>query len=625
MKRESILALVCLTLLIVPSGQSQDSSLVDDLELNRVNLLELIGDAIKGGGFQEDVRVGLLELIGCWIDDVPTVADCGDIQKDENSDEKQALNNLINEYPETEYEFVDENQDRNDDGDPDLSVAFDGLPDSVKSRDTPKFTVSADDSRGRDAPDSIGYGDLSLEYRPEYIDSFSQVREQTCEDSDPYKCSFTINNGFKFPFNSPGTTTLRAKAVAGDGADVETTQEVDVGVGQPPNPVDLEFSGIDGDYGGDWEPALDEDWDEPDYQRGSTEKLAFVKDEFDNVLIDTGNSYLYGGAFLQKKYFGDEDGLLKLEYRLRVEESGIEKANEFGIVTDSDLNSTVDLNSMSDVDLSNSIDQTGKRYSLTLDLSRISGDDININVGVFPAPGFVQSDGGGEFGNGLRLIMEDISVVGGRDVEFQRTRPDNLDLVRGEESTIRYKVTDSLDQFDLAKMNVSYELNPQENSGKTEISDKRCSAKSSGYCRLQFDFTPQKLGEYNFTVGLETKTGKYFSKEYNYVSRPTSEPNDISTDSGLGDNGLFFKWIDGYESPDLYGKKVNAYKCVDGSFAEEPEPENRCRANEKCFVPGPEGGSDFSGYYNITLNTEDQEKVIDHLTVSLDAQKTSCP
>ena len=522
-----------------------------------------------------------------------------------------------------------------DDGDDDptvsgqLSLEFEEIPGSPNVRETPLVKLLSEDGRdvsvsGNDG-ESIGFGSLGLTYTPSYEDESKQIGEIECNPNDPRTCSLTVNGGggIDFSFPSPGTNTFEATAVAGDGVENSVTQEVDVGVGQPPNPVDLEFSGIDGDYGGDWEPALDEDWDEPDYQTGSTEKLAFVKDEFDNVVIDTGNSYLYGGAFLQKEYFGDEDGLLKLEYRLRVQKDDLKKANEFGIVTDSGLNSTVDLNSMSGVDLSNSIDQTGKRYSLTFDLSKIS--EGYLSVGVFPTPGFLQSDGGGDSGNGLRLIMEDISVVGGRDVEFQRTRPDNLNLVRGEESTIKYEVTDSLDQFDLAKMNVSYELNPQENSGKTEISDKRCSAKSSGFCRLQFDFTPQELGEYNFTVGLETKTGKYFSKEYNYVSRPTSEPNDISWESGLGDNGLFFKWIDGYDSPDLYGKKVNAYKCVDGSFAEEPEPENRCRANERCFVPGPEGGSDFSGYYNITLNTEDQEKVIDHLTVSLDTQKTSCP
>lgn len=637
MRYRLVLLLSFLLLVSFAAAQEDDVSTAEDLEVNSGNLLELLASVESSEtekSISGDMAGILLDILYCWEQDIaPVVSGCP-----VGGNALVTLENHIEDSVDKGFEFDFSDGDVGDEpkGSGQLSVGFGNFPQSVNVGESPLLSVEADDTRTLDVVDSaedfIGYGTVSLEYSPAYEESFRIVAEQAdCGASNPSDCNLVLNDqNHDFSFLSPGKNTFEATAVAGDGVEKSVKQDLDVGVGSPPDSVDLDFSGLEGSYGDDWTPALDEDWDESSYQSGSTEKLAFVKDGFGNVVIDTGNSYLFGGAFLKKDYFGDENGFLKLEYRLRVEgESGDEKVNEFGIVTDSGPNSTVDLNSMSNVDLSESIDQTDKNYAVSFDLSKIS-DTQNLRIGVFPTPGFVQSDGGGGFGNGLRLILEDVSVVeGDRDITWERQKPDgSVNLVRGEKSTLRYKAIDPFAQFDLAKMNVSYELNRQDSSGQTEIDNKRCGAKTPGYCLIQFDFTPQKLGEYNITVGLETKTGKYFTKEYNYVSRTADEPNSISSETDSGDNGLFFKWIDNYDEPDLDGKKVKVYECVDGSYQDEPNDNlgNRCRVDGRCFTPGPDGTSDFSGFYNITLSTESQEKVIDYKETALDPPpgQTSC-
>jgi len=515
-----------------------------------------------------------------------------------------------------------------------LSLEFEEIPGSPSVRETSLVELLSEDGRdvsvsGNDG-ESIGFGSLGLTYTPSYEDESKQIGEIECNPNVPRSCGLSVNgdDGIDFSFPSPGTNTFKATAVAGDGVENSVTQEVDVGVGQPPDEGSLgDAFGLSGDedFDGTWTPKLKERWEDSGLADKEAERLAFVQDGFGNVIIDTGKSYLYGDAFIQRPYSGGADKKVEVSYRIRVQDSkdgenAAQNTNRFGVITldgsGNFRNSTIDPARIAGVD------QTGKTYTLTHDLSE---DTDNVRAGVFFNGEDASQDGTGTSSNGMRVIIEKIDIIDEqRDVSFEKRSPnfEENPLVRGQSSGFGFKVTDDFKQLDFAKINVSSELNRAGASEPKEIRSRTCEAASPDKCfSIGPDFTPQKLGEYIFTVGIETKTGKYFSKEYNAVSHAGDKlelaGKNLEPDSDS--NKVRFVVRDNFDDPDLTGK---IYKALRRSNSQDNNNQysNDCGGGEdsrRCFVPAYKQRDVLSGDFTFRLLTEENKYVINETTAEV--------
>ena len=637
--KDKTLILSFFLLLLSVQGVSQQAS---EFELSDGNYEELNfhmfnpnynGDPVEEGLITEDQAAIIFEdmnfcTFNSNIDAGRTWSSCELVE----ASDIQLLQKLVDDTT-PNYDFASGNDNPNiGDGGGSLDVRFEDLPSSIDVRDSPQFKVVGTDTRDRSRipeGDFLSSGNVRFISSPGYMDGDSRlVDEKSCNNVDPDKCSINLNrnNGDgRFTFLSPGQNSLTAIAEDGAGTSVQASENVDVGVGQPPNEDNLDRFSVEGGFGDSWNPVLNERWKDSTQADGGNERLAFVQDEYDNIVIDTGDSYLYGGAFVQKQsYDQDVDGKkIQVGYRIDVQDDDNENTNRFGVVTvDEDgnfRNSTIGPERFDTKD-EGGINQNEKTYTLTHDLSS-STDDIR--VGVF-FNGDALQDGEG-LGNSMRVIIEKIDIIEDqRDVSFEKRSPnfEENPLVRGQSSSFNFKVNDNFDQLDLAKINVSSELNRQDAPESNERESRICEQGSPSFCYSSGpDFTPQKLGEYIFTVGIETKTGKYFSKEFSAVSHAGDQLSLGNID--FNDNGeARFKVEDNFEGGDLSGKNFTAEKLVGSGQRRQFRiiESNRCRPDgdsSVCYVPRT--AQEFeSGTFRLKLLTEEDELLINQTVEQVD-------